>query len=77
MQHFTAADAALRDGDLATYQSELQQAQALVEQANQLAERRFAHPFPVALRDPLALEAEPRCPGELGGVHLGLLEVPE
>jgi uncharacterized membrane protein (UPF0182 family) len=35
--HFAAAEEALRDGDLAAYQSELEQAQALVEQANELA----------------------------------------
>ena len=35
--HFAAAQEALRDGDLATYQSELEQAQALVERANELA----------------------------------------
>jgi len=37
VDHFTAADAALKNGDLATYQSELEQAQALVERANELA----------------------------------------
>jgi uncharacterized membrane protein (UPF0182 family) len=46
VQHFTAADAALRDGDLATYQSELQQAQALVEQADQLASGGSGTPSP-------------------------------
>jgi uncharacterized protein len=46
VQHFTAADAALRDGDLATYQSELQQAQALVEQANELASGGAGTPSP-------------------------------
>jgi len=35
--HFAAAEAALRDGDLATYQSELELAQSLVERANELA----------------------------------------
>jgi uncharacterized membrane protein (UPF0182 family) len=34
--HFAAADEALRAGDLATYQSEQERAQALVEQANEL-----------------------------------------
>jgi uncharacterized membrane protein (UPF0182 family) len=34
--HFAAAEEALRAGDLATYQSEQEQAQALVEQANDL-----------------------------------------
>jgi uncharacterized membrane protein (UPF0182 family) len=37
VEHFAAADAALRDGDLATYQSELEQAQGFVEQAAELA----------------------------------------
>jgi uncharacterized membrane protein (UPF0182 family) len=37
VDHFAAADAALRDGDLATYQSELELAQSLVERANELA----------------------------------------
>ena len=36
VQHFAAAQEALRAGDLATYQSEQEQAQALVEQANEL-----------------------------------------
>jgi uncharacterized membrane protein (UPF0182 family) len=35
-EHFAAAQDALRNGDLATYQSELDEAQALVEQANEL-----------------------------------------
>jgi uncharacterized protein len=37
--HFAAAEEALRQGDLATYQSEQEQAQALVEQANELLGR--------------------------------------
>src|SRR4051795_8774055 len=37
LTHFQKADAALTNGDLATYQSELAQAQALVQQAQQLA----------------------------------------
>jgi uncharacterized membrane protein (UPF0182 family) len=37
VDHFAAADSALRSGDLATYQSELEQAQSLVERANELA----------------------------------------
>jgi len=37
VQHFDAADAALKAGDLGTYQSELKQAQDLVKQANDLA----------------------------------------
>jgi uncharacterized membrane protein (UPF0182 family) len=52
VQHFTAADAALRDGDLATYQSELQQAQALVEQANQLASGGSGNPSPTPTPTP-------------------------
>jgi uncharacterized protein len=36
VDHFTAAEAALRNGDLATYQSELELAQAIVERANEL-----------------------------------------
>jgi uncharacterized protein len=37
LTHFQAADKALKAGDLGTYQSELQQAQSLVQQANDLA----------------------------------------
>jgi len=37
LTHFQRADAALRAGDLATYQSELAQAENLVQQAQQLA----------------------------------------
>jgi hypothetical protein len=37
--HFAAAEEALREGDLATYQSEQEQARALVEQANELLGR--------------------------------------
>jgi uncharacterized protein len=37
LDHFTAADAALRAGDLARYQDELAQAKALVQEANDLA----------------------------------------
>ncbi|MEP6477260.1 MAG: UPF0182 family protein [Actinomycetota bacterium] len=37
LDHFAAADAALKASDLATYQDELAQAQALVRQANELA----------------------------------------
>jgi uncharacterized protein len=37
LQHFDEADAALRRGDLATYQQELARAQDLVQQAEQLA----------------------------------------
>ena len=36
VDHFTAAEAALRNGDLATYQSELELAQGIVERANEL-----------------------------------------
>jgi len=37
LDHFQAADAALKSGDLATYQSELVKAQQLVKQANDIA----------------------------------------
>jgi uncharacterized protein len=37
LDHFAAADAALKDSDLATYQDELAQARDLVKQANDLA----------------------------------------
>jgi uncharacterized protein len=37
LQHFQAAEAALKAGDLATYQTEIEAAQALVQQAEQLA----------------------------------------
>lgn len=37
LDHFQAAQEALTAGDLATYQSELEQAQALIEEANRLA----------------------------------------
>jgi uncharacterized membrane protein (UPF0182 family) len=37
LQHFANAEAALKNGDLATYQSELKAAQDLVQQANALA----------------------------------------
>ena len=46
VSHFTAADAALKNGDLATYQSELQQAQALVERANELVVGASGKPSP-------------------------------
>ena len=36
LQHFALAEEALKSGDLALYQQELAQAQALIEQANQL-----------------------------------------
>ena len=39
VQHFQAADQALQDGDLATYQSEIEAAQRLVEEADELAAR--------------------------------------
>ena len=42
LQHFAAADAALKAGDLGTYQSELATAQALVQQANDLAAQQAA-----------------------------------
>jgi hypothetical protein len=37
LDHFAAADAALREGDLATYQSELAEARELIERARELA----------------------------------------
>jgi uncharacterized membrane protein (UPF0182 family) len=37
VEHFAAAETALRAGDLGTYQSEVEQARTLIEQANQLA----------------------------------------
>jgi uncharacterized membrane protein (UPF0182 family) len=46
VSHFAAADEALRAGDLATYQSELEEARALVEQANQLATGQPTEPSP-------------------------------
>jgi hypothetical protein len=39
VQHFQAADAALKNGDLATYQSEIRQGEALVQEAQSLAAR--------------------------------------
>jgi uncharacterized protein len=42
LQHFAAADAALTAGDLGTYQTELAAAQALVQQANDLAAQQAA-----------------------------------
>jgi hypothetical protein len=36
VQHFAAAEDALRAGDLATYQSEQEEARSLVERANEL-----------------------------------------
>jgi uncharacterized membrane protein (UPF0182 family) len=39
LDHFQAADDALKAGNLALYQTELSQAQALVQQANDLAEK--------------------------------------
>nr|MBA3738519.1 UPF0182 family protein [Actinomycetota bacterium] len=46
VEHFVAAEAALRDGDLATYQAELEQAQALVERANDLVAGPTGEPSP-------------------------------
>ena len=45
-EHFAAAQDALRNGDLATYQSELEEAQALVEQANELLGGEAGTPSP-------------------------------
>jgi hypothetical protein len=44
--HFTAAQEALSNGDLAGYQSELEQAQALVEQATELLSGDTSEPSP-------------------------------
>jgi uncharacterized protein len=46
VDHFRAAQEALRAGDLATYQSELEQAQALVQQASELAAGEGTEPSP-------------------------------
>ena len=46
VEHFVAAEAALRNGDLATYQSELEQAQGLVERANDLVAGSSGEPTP-------------------------------
>ncbi len=46
VSHFAAAEEALRDGDLAGYQSELEQAQALVERANELSTGGTGEPSP-------------------------------
>jgi uncharacterized membrane protein (UPF0182 family) len=42
LEHFTAADAALREGDLATYETEIAAAQAAVAEAERLAAQREA-----------------------------------
>jgi hypothetical protein len=55
VQHFATADAALRAGDLATYQRELEAAQTLVEQANELLAQQSgagASPSPSASPSP-------------------------
>ena len=44
--HFAAAEAALKAGDLATYQTEVNAAQAAVDQANQLAKEAGVSPSP-------------------------------
>ena len=46
--HFAAAEAALKAGDLATYQIEVNAAQAAVDQANQLAQEAGASPSPAS-----------------------------
>ena len=78
VQHFANAEAALRTGDLATYQSELKAAQDLVQQANDLQTggERFGTPIPVPSPSP-----SPERPAagtgigvELGGVRLGFLQ---
>lgn len=55
VEHFAAAEVALRAGDLATYQRELEAAQALVEQANELLVQQTgggASPSPSASASP-------------------------
>jgi hypothetical protein len=55
VRHFQAADVALQAGDLGTYQRELEQAQSLVEEADQLAaqsESASASPSPSASPTP-------------------------
>ena len=57
LQHFAAAQAALTAGNLGTYQSELKQAQALVQQANDLAAQQAGtrrHPARRPRRRPLS-----------------------
>jgi uncharacterized protein len=54
LQHFTAANAALTAGDLATYQSELKKAQSLVNQANNLIASAHSSGGPPASPSPSA-----------------------
>jgi hypothetical protein len=54
LQHFAAAEVALRAGDLATYQTELDQAQQLVLQANDLALQGAAGGDPTSTPTPSA-----------------------
>jgi hypothetical protein len=44
--HFAAADAALKAGNLATYQSEIEAAQAAIQQAQQLLSQGGGTPSP-------------------------------
>ena len=53
LEHFAAAEAALTEGDLATYQSEIERAQAAIEEAAALAERR-GEAVPTAFPTPTA-----------------------
>jgi hypothetical protein len=53
-QHFAAADAALKAGNLATYQAEVNAAQAAVAEANQLASQETASPTPTPSGSPSA-----------------------
>ncbi len=55
LEHFAAADEALKAGDLATYQSEIDQARALIERANELASKqRGEQPSPTPTPTPTA-----------------------
>jgi len=57
LDHFAAAEAALKAGDLATYQAEVAAAQAAISRANQLAARSGAatpSPTPTAAPTPTA-----------------------
>jgi hypothetical protein len=47
LEHFSAAEEALKNGDLATYQKEIEAAKALIEQANILAEKKGLATLPL------------------------------
>ena len=54
LSHFEAAQQALTQGDLATYQAELEEAQALIEEANDLANQGTAQASPTPSPTPAA-----------------------